>query len=115
MHEKTDAENCTGLRAQNQRDPPTCGRTVYRNLNMSSLALFPAVDCAFEWGRFGECSQTCDGGFRVRFPIVSEEPQNGGQPCPPAQQEDCGTTPCPRTLTFTYFLCKLSCHYYNFI
>lgn len=62
--------------------------------------LFSTVDCEWRYGDFGACSETCGEGIRERFPIVTQHPEHGGEPCPPfvdanrPDQETCNLGPC---------------------
>ena len=42
----------------------------------------PPVACVWEWGDYSACSVSCGGGFRTRHPVITQEPQFGGKPCP---------------------------------
>ena len=63
--------------------------------------LSSAVDCKWEWEPFGQCSRTCGGGKRSRFPIITQHSQDGGRPCPPnvlnrvPETVECNADPCP--------------------
>ncbi|KAL7833038.1 hypothetical protein SRHO_G00300560 [Serrasalmus rhombeus] len=47
----------------------------------------PAVPCVVsEWSVWSGCSEPCKATVRVRQRRVLQEPQNGGEPCPPLQQ-----------------------------
>jgi hemicentin len=50
------------------------------------------------WGEFGECSASCDGGFRKRFRTCTDPiPSQNGRPCvgPSENLEPCNDEPCP--------------------
>ena len=60
----------------------------------------PIVHCEWEYGEFGECSVSCGRGEKRRFPIITQQPQHGGAPCPPFVYEnrpevkECSLQPC---------------------
>eukprot|EP01046_Picozoa_sp_COSAG06_P010573 COSAG06_NODE_579_length_14027_cov_2.460942_5_plen_3130_part_00 len=56
------------------------------------------VDCAGEWGQWGDCSVPCGNGTQTRIFVVSTEPQHGGAECPEhdtSQAQVCNPEPCP--------------------
>ena len=63
--------------------------------------IYFTVDCEWEWGEFEECSVTCGGGTKKRYPIITKHPQHGGKPCEPdvvnnvPETMTCNTNPCP--------------------
>ena len=60
-----------------------------------------AVDCEWEYGEFGECSKTCGGGTKFRYPIITTHPAHGGEGCPQhvvdnvPDSMDCNPQMCP--------------------
>ena len=56
--------------------------------------------CEWEWGEYGECSETCGEATRTRYPILTKLAGPGGY-CPPhvineePQTEYCELNPCP--------------------
>jgi hypothetical protein len=71
------------------------------------------VDCEWRYGEFEECTKTCDGGTKSRYPIILTQPEHGGKECPPdvvnrvpdtmkCNEIDCpfvceeGKVPCPK-------------------
>lgn len=55
------------------------------------------VDCAVSnWGEWDECSSACGPGVQARTRAVEEQPQWGGEGCPPTKEvRDCARRPCP--------------------
>ena len=56
------------------------------------------VDCAGEWGEWGDCSLPCGNGTQTRSFVVLQEPQHGGAECPDhdtSQSQACNVDPCP--------------------
>ena len=60
--------------------------------------------CIWEYGDFGECSLTCGGGEKVRFPIIIQFAEPGGIDCPQFVHDRipdtmvCNPQACPREL-----------------
>ena len=60
-----------------------------------------AEDCEWEYGEFGDCSVTCGGGTKYRYPIIIRPATNGGRDCPQFVHDNepddmaCNTNPCP--------------------
>ena len=44
--------------------------------------------CEYEWGEYGECSETCGRGIKTRHPIIIEPAQHGGF-CPGPEEVEC--------------------------
>ena len=40
------------------------------------------MDCEWKYGEYGECSKTCGGGTKTRFPVIITQPQHEGRVCP---------------------------------
>lgn len=65
------------------------------------------VPCEWEYGNFGECSKTCGGGIKQRFPMIIEPAQHGGT-CPghvvngEPDEESCSTQHCPVPCEWEY-------------
>ena len=65
-----------------------------------NLSVFTAVPCEWEYGSFGQCSVTCGGGTKSRFPIIIRPAQHGGD-CPEHVLNEtpdtvsCNSNPCP--------------------
>jgi hypothetical protein len=56
------------------------------------------VNCAGEWGEWGDCSIPCGNGTQTRSFVVLQEPQHGGAQCPDhdtSQNQGCNIEPCP--------------------
>jgi hypothetical protein len=56
------------------------------------------VECAGEWGQWGDCSLPCGNGTQTRNYVVLQEPQHGGADCPDrdtSQGQECNTQACP--------------------
>ncbi|XP_063306452.1 somatomedin-B and thrombospondin type-1 domain-containing protein [Pelobates fuscus] len=48
----------------------------------------PARDCVVgEWGQWSGCANQCTPTMRVRRREVQQEPENGGEPCPPLEEK----------------------------
>ena len=62
------------------------------------------VPCEWEWGEYGDCSATCDGGTQSRVAIIITPAQHGGY-CPPEvgrpDTRACNTQDCPRENTLS--------------
>lgn len=65
----------------------------------ASTPVRPPVNCVGDWTDYGECSQSCGGGTRMRTFKVETAAQNGGKQCEAkngATQEDaCNEEACP--------------------
>ncbi|XP_048406083.1 somatomedin-B and thrombospondin type-1 domain-containing protein [Stegostoma tigrinum] len=47
----------------------------------------PAVSCEVsEWSFWSGCAEQCKNTYRVRQRYITQEPQNGGKPCPPLEE-----------------------------
>lgn len=81
--------------------------------HVKTLTVLSAVHCEFEWGEYEQCSETCGGGTKSRFPIITQHPQNGGMPCPPfvkmgrPETVPCNTDPCPGMQQFPSVTCNV--------
>ena len=59
------------------------------------------VPCEWVWSEMSECTVTCKGGTRYRYPILTRAPTNGGRPCPnhvirnKTEKYRCNEHPCP--------------------
>ena len=66
--------------------------------NQRLLQTFPTENCTWEY-QFGECSKSCGGGERVRYPVVTTPAKAGGF-CPElvrnnkTEEEECNPQPC---------------------
>jgi len=88
---KGDGVWCLGAMKQleacnNYTDTPNC-----------ASAKEPAVDCKLsEWGVWGDCTATCDGGQQTHKRSVVREAKNGGVPCENVLEKTrgCNTQPC---------------------
>ena len=55
----------------------------------------------WEYGEYGECSRSCDGGIKKRFPIIRQPARNRGEECPTfvlnrePQEMPCNRQSCP--------------------
>ena len=60
-----------------------------------------AVGCEWKYGDFRACSKMCGAGEKLQYPIITQRPEHGGQPCPPnvennvPNREECNLRPCP--------------------
>ena len=63
------------------------------------------VDCKVgDWKPWGACSATCNGGTKTRAREVVEDPENGGDACPPLEETtDCNTQGCPGSFLIQSF------------
>jgi len=52
------------------------------------------VHCQFEWEPWSDCSKTCGTGVQSRRIVATQQPANGGEDCPVAQQQLCNTFVC---------------------
>jgi hypothetical protein len=52
------------------------------------------IDCQYSWGGLSSCTASCGGGTQYKDPIISKQPQNGGQACPGRQTQQCNTQSC---------------------
>eukprot|EP00929_Paragymnodinium_shiwhaense_P048014 TRINITY_DN24344_c0_g1_i3.p1 TRINITY_DN24344_c0_g1~~TRINITY_DN24344_c0_g1_i3.p1 ORF type:complete len:1739 (+),score=304.31 TRINITY_DN24344_c0_g1_i3:62-5278(+) len=53
------------------------------------------VDCKGRWGQWTECSAPCGAGTQLRTFVVEIEGNNGGEPCPDAEEDrPCNTQIC---------------------
>ena len=77
----------------------------YNTLYIHNDLLFLIVPCEWKYGDFGECSVTCDEGVQQRFPMITQNASNGGEPCPPhvvngePDEIPCTEEDCPRMYT----------------
>ena len=57
----------------------------------------PAVNCTVgDWGGFGSCSSSCNGGVQTQTRSVVTQPANGGLPCPTlSMTQACNIQACP--------------------
>lgn len=55
------------------------------------------IDCeVHEWSEWGNCTEDCGGGERLRVKAIVIPPQNGGEPCPPMEDNStCNDDACP--------------------
>lgn len=53
-----------------------------------------AIECAFEWGDWGDCSAECGGGYAKRTAVVETKSAYGGKACPSEDSKACGTDYC---------------------
>eukprot|EP00923_Selenidium_pygospionis_P043681 GHVN01075401.1.p1 GENE.GHVN01075401.1~~GHVN01075401.1.p1 ORF type:complete len:405 (+),score=35.87 GHVN01075401.1:180-1217(+) len=55
------------------------------------------VDCEVgNWAAWGPCSTTCGPGLKTRTRVITEQPQHGGDACPPLDDNaDCQVLECP--------------------
>ena len=53
------------------------------------------LHCEYTWGEWSECDYTCGGGTEYRDPVVSQQPQYGGDACPTKESRACRENPCP--------------------
>ena len=52
------------------------------------------VSCEWTWSETN-CSAECGGGTKTRYPMITQRPQFGGEPCPSNESIECNTHPCP--------------------
>ena len=57
------------------------------------------VHCQWEWTDYSECSASCGGGVQVRRVVITQEEEQGGEPCPDdirniTERRECNTTTC---------------------
>lgn len=85
---------------QPQNGGTACPTTTTRSQSctMAPCVLQP-VNCQYSWGAWSTCSGPCSSfGTQTRSLIITQQPQNGGTPCPSTQIEtnnNCVTSPCP--------------------
>ena len=60
-----------------------------------------SVNCTYTWGET-ECSVTCGGGTKTRYPIITSPAEHGGH-CPSNETVTCNTNRCPSELLNTNF------------
>lgn len=68
--------------------------------------------CQGDWGEWGACTATCDGGFKDRKYEVTTKEAYGGNKCPPDEQEVCQTQNCPedcRMSGWSTYTCSTTC------
>ncbi|XP_067856624.1 somatomedin-B and thrombospondin type-1 domain-containing protein isoform X1 [Heptranchias perlo] len=47
----------------------------------------PAISCKVtEWSFWSGCAEQCKNTYRIRQRYITQEPQNGGEPCPPLEE-----------------------------
>ncbi|CAI8000139.1 Hemicentin-1 [Geodia barretti] len=100
-------------------DQDTVAECSGRLLETESCTLGPCpVDCEWKYGEFETCSRSCGAGQMSRFPIITQHPMNGGEPCPPfvvSGQPDvqpCNLRECPVDCDWEYEQfgqCSVSC------
>ena len=62
-----------------------------------------SVNCSWSnWNAWGDCSASCGGGTQLRYRIVEQAAQSGGEICQgsPSESQACGTTECPAGMVF---------------
>eukprot|EP01012_Entosiphon_sulcatum_P049575 TRINITY_DN6820_c0_g1_i6.p1 TRINITY_DN6820_c0_g1~~TRINITY_DN6820_c0_g1_i6.p1 ORF type:complete len:7637 (+),score=112.47 TRINITY_DN6820_c0_g1_i6:5459-28369(+) len=74
-----------------------------------------AVDCVMSsWSEFGQCSQPCGGGFKLRSRTILTKPANGGVACnATAEYAPCNLQPCAVNCVVSewteWSLCSVDC------
>ena len=74
------------------------------DIQREPIRVFTAVPCEWDYGSFGQCSVTCGGGTKSRFPIIIRPAQHGGY-CPVHVLNEipdtvsCNSNPCPGETT----------------
>ena len=52
------------------------------------LHFFAGLPCIVgEWSHWSGCAEQCKPNFRMRTRSVQQDPQNGGEPCPPLEEK----------------------------
>ena len=82
--------------------------TTYHSLSAHEMLtlvamskLFVAVDCEWKYGEYEQCSKTCGGGTKSRFPVIITHPAHDGAECPRhvvdgiPDSTTCNTQECP--------------------
>ena len=55
---------------------------VYSSTTSVNIHFHSAVGCEWEYGPCGSCSATCGSGTKSCTPVITQQPQHGGRPCP---------------------------------